>query len=61
VSLMGLINESVDVQMGANSVSRSWFAWANSVFAQTILHLAEKRPGLIFKDDEPYIIGKDVS
>jgi meiotically up-regulated gene 157 (Mug157) protein len=61
VSLMGLINESVDVQIGGKSVSRSWFAWANSVFAQTILHLAENRPGLIFKDDKPYKIGKDVS
>ena len=61
VSLMGLINESVDVQIGGKSVSRSWFAWANSVFAQTILHLAENRPELIFKDDKPYKIGKDVS
>lgn len=26
----------------------SWFAWANSVFAQTILHLAENKPYLIF-------------
>ena len=58
VSLMGLINESVDVQMGANSITRSWFAWANSVFAQTILHLAEKKPGLIFGGDTPYKVGK---
>ena len=61
VSLMGLINESVDVQMGADSITRSWFAWANSVFAQAILHLAEKRPALIFKDDKPYRIGEGVS
>ena len=58
VSLMGLINESVDVQMGANSITRSWFAWANSVFAQTILHVAEKKPGLIFKSDTRYKVGE---
>jgi meiotically up-regulated gene 157 (Mug157) protein len=61
VSLMGLINESVDVQMGPNSITRSWFAWANSVFAQTILHLAEKKPALVFKDDIPYRVGEGVS
>ena len=61
VSLMGLINESVDVQMGANSITRSWFAWANSVFAQTILHLAEKKPALVFKDAMPYRVGGGVS
>ena len=58
VSLMGLINESVDVQMGANSITRSWFAWANSVFAQTVLYLAEKKPELIFESDRPYKVGE---
>jgi len=28
--------------------TRSWFAWANSVFAEVILTLAEERPHLIF-------------
>lgn len=59
VSLMGLVNESVDVQMGAKSITRSWFAWANSVFAQTILKLAEERPGLVFKEGVgSYVVGK---
>lgn len=57
VSLMGLVNESVDVEYGWERMTRSWFAWANSVFAQTVLWVAETRPGLIFADDEPYRIG----
>jgi len=28
--------------------TRSWFAWANSVFAQTILDIAKRKPHLIF-------------
>jgi len=47
VSLMGLINESVNVNYQMDS-TRSWFAWANSVFAQTILHLAKTKPHLLF-------------
>jgi uncharacterized protein len=54
VSLMGLVNESVDVEHGWEGMTRSWFAWANSVFAQTLLWVAETRPGLVFKDDTPF-------
>ena len=53
VTLMGVVNESVDVERGGKGVgayTRSWFAWANSVFAQTILHVAETNPSLIFLD-----------
>ena len=57
VSLMGLVNESVDVNYGWEGMTRSWFAWANSVFAQTVLWVAETRPGLIFHDDKPYKVG----
>lgn len=35
----------------------SWFAWANSVYAQTILDLAERKPHLLFGEGaDPYII-----
>lgn len=48
-SSLGLINESVNV-LRSSDYTRSWFAWANSVFAQTILGLAESMPQLIFKE-----------
>lgn len=55
VSIFGLINESVEVQRGVrrsgDGMTRSWFAWANSVFAQTVLWLVEKKPHLVFKGD----------
>lgn len=49
-SLLGLIHESIDVT-NIKSYTRPWFAWANSVFAQTILQVAEERPHLIFGDN----------
>ncbi|KIW21564.1 hypothetical protein PV08_02144 [Exophiala spinifera] len=56
VSIFGLINESVDVQRGVwpggDGMTRSWFAWANSVFAQTVLWLAEHKPHLVMKAEE---------
>ncbi len=30
--------------------SRVWFAWANTLFGELIIELAEQRPHLIFKD-----------
>ena len=39
----------------ANVCPGSWFAWANSVFAQAILSLAERKPHLLFGvDAKPY-------
>ncbi|ETN44903.1 uncharacterized protein HMPREF1541_09778 [Cyphellophora europaea CBS 101466] len=64
VSVFGLINESVDVERGVDphgegdGMTRSWFAWANSVFAQVVLMLAEKRPGLILDTEVAYVVGK---
>ena len=60
VSLGGLINESVDVDLDWHSSTRTWFAWANSVFAQTVLWVAKTRPGLIFEDNRPFDIVKFV-
>ncbi|KIW90845.1 uncharacterized protein Z519_08628 [Cladophialophora bantiana CBS 173.52] len=58
VSVFGLINESVDVHRGVKrggggeGMTRSWFAWANSVFAQAVLWLAEHKPGLVLRDSD---------
>ncbi|KAK6499754.1 hypothetical protein TWF481_010110 [Arthrobotrys musiformis] len=56
VSRLGLINESVNVNRQGD-YTRSWFAWANSVFAQAILDLAKRKPHLVFGTGaEPYEI-----
>ncbi|KAF5019812.1 hypothetical protein F66182_8181 [Fusarium sp. NRRL 66182] len=52
---LGLIHESVNIY-NSSVFTRPWFAWANSYFAEMVLDLAERKPGLIFKDDEPYLI-----
>ncbi|EUC43940.1 glycoside hydrolase family 125 protein [Bipolaris oryzae ATCC 44560] len=56
VSKLGLVHESINVDQ-ASSFTRSWFAWANSVFAQTILDLAQRKPHLLFgKGAEAYTL-----
>ncbi|KAF2217175.1 glycoside hydrolase family 125 protein [Cercospora zeae-maydis SCOH1-5] len=56
-SPLGLVHESVNVEK-IKDYTRSWFAWANSVFAQTILDLAERKPHLLFKAGaKPYVVG----
>lgn len=48
-SRLGLVHESVDVDYPL-SYTRSWFAWANGVFAHLILDLAKRKPYLLFGD-----------
>nr|XP_036588610.1 duf1237 domain protein [Colletotrichum truncatum]KAF6799983.1 duf1237 domain protein [Colletotrichum truncatum] len=50
---LGLVHESVEVNH-ITSYTRSWFAWANGVFAETILDIAKRKPHLIFTDAKPY-------
>lgn len=56
-SMLGLIHESVNVN-SVRDYTRSWFAWANSVFAQTVLDLARRKPHLLFEkgDAEPFVV-----
>ncbi|KAL8822939.1 MAG: hypothetical protein Q9191_006339 [Dirinaria sp. TL-2023a] len=55
-SKLGLVHESINVER-VTDYTRSWFAWANSVFAQTILDVARRKPELLFgKGAEPYRI-----
>ncbi|KAJ8067776.1 hypothetical protein OCU04_003377 [Sclerotinia nivalis] len=55
-SRLGLIHESINVNR-IHEYTRSWFAWANSVFAQTILDLAKRKPHLLFGEGaDPYEI-----
>lgn len=54
---LGLIHESVNIY-NSSVFTRPWFAWANSYFAEMMLDLAERKPGLIFERDEPYVVGK---
>ncbi|KAM5341948.1 hypothetical protein ACJ41O_014979 [Fusarium nematophilum] len=53
---LGLIHESINIY-NSSDFTRPWFAWANSYFAEMVLDLAERKPGLIFKDDTPYVVG----
>ncbi|KAF2166095.1 glycoside hydrolase family 125 protein [Zasmidium cellare ATCC 36951] len=56
-SPLGLVHESVNVER-IRDYTRSWFAWANSVFAQTILDTAERKPHLLFgPGGEEYVVG----
>ncbi|KAL1576000.1 hypothetical protein V4U94_005835 [Candida albicans] len=49
---LGLMHESVNVNSRqGRDYTRSWFAWCNSEFGKTILHLAKNKPHLIFKKE----------
>ncbi|KAG8743921.1 hypothetical protein FRC10_011107 [Ceratobasidium sp. 414] len=57
---LGLIHESQSVY-SASDYTRPWFAWANSYFAEMMLDLAQRKPGLIFNSSKPYIIGQGLN
>jgi uncharacterized protein len=42
-SRLGLVHESININ-DIEDYTRSWFAWANSLFAQTILKIAMEKP-----------------
>ncbi|KAJ7266601.1 Six-hairpin glycosidase-like protein [Mycena rebaudengoi] len=54
---LGLIHESQSIY-NPKDYTRSWFAWANSYFAEMLLDLAARKPHLIFKTNKPYVPGK---
>ncbi|KAF2395694.1 hypothetical protein EJ06DRAFT_534827 [Trichodelitschia bisporula] len=55
-SILGLVHESINVDINRD-YTRSWFAWANSVFSMTILDLAKRKPHLIFGSGaKPYVV-----
>ncbi|RPB04276.1 hypothetical protein L873DRAFT_1667279 [Choiromyces venosus 120613-1] len=45
--ILALLGMSVNVER-VKDYTRSWFAWANSLFAQTILDLAHRKPQILF-------------
>ncbi|RXW23362.1 hypothetical protein EST38_g2481 [Candolleomyces aberdarensis] len=54
---LGLIHESQSIYNGSD-YTRSWFAWANSYFAEVVLDLAERKPHLILKENKAYRPGQ---
>ena len=46
---LGLMHEVSMLIQDKGDYTRSWFAWCNSEFGKTILHLAKNKPHLIFK------------
>ncbi|GLB33616.1 putative DUF1237 containing protein [Lyophyllum shimeji] len=54
---LGLIHESQSIYK-STEYTRPWFAWANSYFAEMILDLADRKPGLILKTNKSYKPGQ---
>ncbi|KAF9221854.1 hypothetical protein BS17DRAFT_796694 [Gyrodon lividus] len=54
---LGLIHESINIYNGSD-YTRPWFAWANSYFGEMLLDLAQRKPHLIFHDNEAYVPGQ---
>jgi meiotically up-regulated gene 157 (Mug157) protein len=45
----GFMHESFDKD-DASLFSRKWFAWANTLFGELVLKLADQRPLLVLRD-----------
>ena len=48
------MHESIQMNDPAK-FTRPWFAWANSLFGELVLRLADEKPHLIFKDEYVHV------